>query len=120
MSKLWCSRYPSVRCWRWSCVPHSRSQKSRIAATKSFCSSVKPKSTGPPYIRAWGQAPQVGAGLDICSIRTGQAEHMVADERLHQIVRDWSRPIEAGLAKLALDVVLLGEAEATVGVERGV
>src|SRR5678815_1152021 len=45
------------------------------------------------------------------------AEHVLAHVRGHEIVVDGRGPVEAGLAELALDVVLLGEAVAAVAVD---
>src|SRR5215472_9746422 len=60
---------------------------------------------GEPVLGAPGHA-LVGAG---------HAEHMLGDERQHQIGRDRRDLVQPRLAELALDVKFLGEAEAAMG-----
>src|SRR5262249_27540853 len=52
-------------------------------------------------------------------IRPRHAEHMLGHEGEDQIGRDRGDLVQPGLAPLALDIVLLGIAEAAVGLERG-
>ena len=59
----WCS----VSCPRFSWVPHSRSQKSRIAETKSRCSSLSLKSTARQPNGAGLLSQSVVRGLDLAS-----------------------------------------------------
>src|SRR6266540_2556723 len=54
------------------------------------------------------------------SIRARHAEHVFPDVCHHQVVVDGRGLVEARLAELALDVVLLGEAVAAVGVDAGI
>src|SRR5881394_3811329 len=53
------------------------------------------------------------------SIRPRHSEHVLADERQDQVGRDRRDLHQPGFAPFALDVVVLGEPEAAVGLERG-
>src|SRR5262245_33050725 len=52
-----------------------------------------------------------------CLVRAWHAEHVLTEEGEHEVVRDGRDAVEARLAELSLDVVLLRKAEAAVGVE---
>src|SRR5262249_9301002 len=58
--------------------------------------------------------------IDRLSVGAGHAEHMLGDERQHQIGRDRRHLVEPRLAELALDVVFLGKAKAAMGLDRGI
>src|SRR5581483_11269293 len=60
---------------------------------------------------------QRGASAQAASVRARQAEHVLAEVGEDEVVRDRCDGVQARLAELALDVVLLCEAEAAVGVE---
>jgi hypothetical protein len=66
-------------------------------------------------MKRWGAAGQL-VGL----VRLGKPHHMLPEIREHEVVVDRSHLIEPRLAKLALDVVLDGEAETAVGVHGGI
>src|SRR3954451_8593461 len=68
MPKLWSSVWFLVSCSRFSRVPHSRSQKSRMAATKSRCSSVNLKSTAGQPNRTWLSSQSAFGGLDVVDL----------------------------------------------------
>src|SRR4029079_6583132 len=51
-------------------------------------------------------------------VGAGHAEHMLGDERQHQIGRDRRHLIEPRLAEFALDVVLFRKAKTAMGLDR--
>src|SRR5437868_15456903 len=61
------------------------------------------------------RAPMMAA-----SIRAGHAEHMLGDKGQHEVGRDRRDLVQSRLAEFALDVVLLGEAEAAMGLDAGI
>src|SRR3954470_17355298 len=69
----------------------------------------------PSDARTWLEEPCLGD----CprSVAAREAEDVLAEVGEDQVVRDGGDGVEARLAELALDVVLLGEPEAAVGVE---
>src|SRR3954451_21447575 len=60
------------------------------------------------------------APMMAASVRAGHAEHVLGDEGQYEVGRDRRHLVEPRLAEFALDVVLLGEAEAAMGLDAGV
>src|SRR4051812_48508218 len=62
----------------------------------------------------------IQAAKSVMSVGARQAEHVLGQVGENQVRRDRRDLIEARLAELALDVVLLGEAEAAMGLDAGI
>src|SRR5712691_7578257 len=61
--------------------------------------------------------PPYGNPRAAASVGAGQAQHVLGEVAQHEVGRDRRDLVQARLAELALDVVLLGEAEAAVGLQ---
>src|SRR6058998_3416281 len=106
-------------------VIHSRATRAAHHHAKDRGRALPPTRQGSRFrpagflARVWWSLYSGHVGPDL-SITSRHPEHVLADVREHEVVVDRGRLVEAALAELALDVVLLGVPVATVAVDAGV
>src|SRR2546425_12866817 len=94
----------------------------RRFTTSTFC-SVGMKSGSiwnPSRVPTSHTVTRLGSFMGVSSVRARHAEDVLPDIGHDEVVVDRRRAVQARLAELALDVVLLGEAVAAVAVDAGV
>src|SRR5215475_3100862 len=102
-------------------LPRWSSRSTSLRPSEIVAGDVSPPRRWPGILPRLARARRCGCRRMIAlqSIRPRQAEHMLCQKAQDQIRGDRRHLIEPRFAELAFDVVFLGKAEASVGLNTG-